>query len=154
MTDYRTLKEMAKAIGINYSTARGYVDRFPQYFVTRDLPGVRWPVYEAEAQDVLRTIKDAYAGDGSTHNVIAALEDRYGTIIEHPSPENGSIVSSPITAGLTRATELLKTGQAGIDYALNSLQFYSEIIRAKEAEIKHLREENERLKGQQRPPDD
>jgi hypothetical protein len=146
MSDYKTLKEMAKAIGLNYSTARGYVERFPQYFVTRDIPGVRWPVYDAEAQAVLKLIMDTYDDDGQTHNVLAALEDRYGTIIPEVSPESDGSVSSAITARVTREIELLKSGQVGIDYALSSLRFYQELVRAKDAEIRHLRAEIERLR--------
>ncbi len=149
MTDYKTLKQMASAIGVNYSTARGYVERFPAYFPTRDLPNVRWPVYDADAQDVLKLIKDVYDDGGGTHDVLSALEEHYGTIIQHPSLDSDVTVREPITAGITRVTELLKSGQVGIEYAMKSLQFYREIIHAKEAEIEYLRAEVDKLrKGQ------
>lgn len=153
MSDYLTLTQMAKDTGVKYTTARDWVAKFGQYFPTREMPNVRWPVYDADAADILALIKSIYAKGGQTHNVWAALEERFGTIIEHPDTDGGPITDVSITAGVTRALELLQTGKAGIEYALESLRFYQEIIRAKEGEIAYkdkriaaLEAEIERLK--------
>lgn len=55
----KTIAEMADNIGIPHSTARGFVRRFSQFFSAKHVKSQRWPVYEDEAEEVLRDIATA-----------------------------------------------------------------------------------------------
>ena len=147
MAEYLTLKQIAENLDLNYSTARAYADRFSQFFNTVELPGVRWPVYDPQAQEIMKIIMDSYGKGQATHEVLGALEDRYGTIIDTVHTEHKDNERTPITTPLTQVSELLRTGQVGMEYAMESLRFYRQIVQAKDDEIAELRAEIERLKA-------
>jgi len=139
MAKYYSLKQIARDIGLNYSTARAYVNRFHHFFRPMEIPGQRWPVYDDGTIETLRFIANSYKQGQQGHDILGALEDKFGTIIELEPAESKPSVSVMSTTTPSQVMELLQAGHVGIDYALGSLQFYKELVEAKDTEIVALK---------------
>ena len=53
-----TLKEIAQQLGITPSTARYYRDNYKEFLPTQRIEGKQHPLYEDNAVDVLKIIRD------------------------------------------------------------------------------------------------
>ncbi len=60
MDEYTSLKTISQNIGVNYSTLRGYAERFSAFLPTRPVDGERWEVYDLEAENILKLIASLY----------------------------------------------------------------------------------------------
>jgi len=127
MAAYNSLKEIARQLGIPYTSAREYVKRFAPYFPTQKIPGIRWPVYPEDATQRLQIIRDGYQQGLQAHALYNKLAEKYGAIVEVARDENEN-TNEFNDIDLEQAVQLLSAGRVGSALAMQTVDMYRELL--------------------------
>ena len=149
----KTLKDIAQDTGINYSTLRGYADRFSEYIPAYYVEGVRWKLYKETTISIVQLIAKHYAEGKHLHEIRTALEgEGYYPIVEAETdeidPERGSDapgVSRSMTP-LSQDNDPLIALRDALHLSMETLrnyrdlaQYNAELVEALKSEVTLLR---------------
>lgn len=81
---YYSLQQLAKATGIPDSTVRYYAKTYSEYLPSSRLKGKKYPVYDHEAIEVLKTIREAQNDNIEKPEIEIILMDKFSFIDQTP----------------------------------------------------------------------
>jgi DNA-binding transcriptional MerR regulator len=77
-----SIQQLAKESNIPASTVRYYRSEYKEYFPSTRLKGSKYPVYDHECLDVLKTIRDLLNEGKNKHEVVELLDKKYTPIMD------------------------------------------------------------------------
>jgi len=138
MNTGKTLKDIAQITEINYSTLRGYAERFDEYISSYYADGVRWKLYQDNAIDILNLIAEQYADGKRLYEIRTILEAKgYHPIIEAENVEQdySELGVSESISLLTQGDDLLSATREALHLAMESLRHFRELAQYKQEQI-------------------
>jgi DNA-binding transcriptional MerR regulator len=76
-----SIQQLSKETNIPASSVRYYKKEYSTYFAYTRLEGSKYPVYDSECIEVLKTIRKALKLDKTKHEVIEELDNKFTPII-------------------------------------------------------------------------
>ena len=136
MNGGKNLKQLAEETGINYSTLRGYVQRFKEYLPTYKVEGMRWELYEDNASEILKFIAKEYAKDKHIQAIRVALQDAGYSVTVDANLDNNEVMSSSYELGASdpmsttlHSDDAILSLQQALDLSMKTLKHYQDLAR-------------------------
>lgn len=142
-----SIQQLSEATNIPASSVRYYKKEYGDYFPSTKLEGSKYPVYESECLEVLKTIREALDSGKNKHEVIEILNDKFTPIINveidesaKPQRKNKQISNKEITTTEKPNVSVMQTLNQMSVYNENQLQL-TEYYKKQSVQQKEIIEE-------------
>jgi len=161
-----SLQQIANALGIPQSTVAYYRKNYADFMPSTRLKGKRYPLYELQAMEVVRLVRELSESGKEQHEIIAELDNLYPKVIEETAnkPQNEHTNEQPTTMLATtqkqgeiisrligQQTELIKSQDTTLEAYRNQLAERERRIWELEARLDQTKAKKQRTEVDNEP---